>query len=295
MSSFTTDSEQLEEIEVLLSIYPDECELLSDVSPRSIKIRLVGSSEPDQNHVALSMTFEMPESYPTTAIPNIDIEIEKGISKKQIEEIKNIANQIANENIGMPAIFTICESVKEWLQDNNIPGQDGSMYADMMRRMQQKDVEIKKKAEKAANSAAANAEIAIKIIDPEEEERLRKREAGTPVTEETFNAWKKRFEEEMEKLAILSGQDNNKDKTEKLTGKQLFVLSKAGEEVIEEGDQGIDALDLKLRKTTLHDEDDNGNDDDDDDDDDDYIPSDNEGDDVDDDDDDEDYEDENET
>jgi hypothetical protein len=161
-----------------------------------------------------------------------------------------------------------------------------------MRRMQQKDVEIKKKAEKAANSAAANAEIAIKIIDPEEEERLRKREAGTPVTEETFNAWKKRFEEEMAQIALLSGQDNSKDKTEKLTGKQLFLMSKAGEEVIEEGDQGIDALDLKLQKTILHD-----NDEDDDDDDDDYIPSgddDNDDDDNDDDDDDEDYEDEDE-
>jgi hypothetical protein len=98
----------------------------------------------------------------------------------------------------------------------------------------------------------------------------------------------------MAQIALLSGQDNSKDKTEKLTGKQLFLMSKAGEEVIEEGDQGIDALDLKLQKTILHD-----NDEDDDDDDDDYIPSgdddnDNDDDDNDDDDDDEDYEDEDE-
>ena len=280
MSAFATDSEQAEELEVLVSIYPEECELISEVSPRSFKIHLVGSSEPDQNHVAISLIFEMPVEYPTSIGPKIDIEIEKGISKKQIEEIKTLANSIANENIGMPSIFTICEGIKEWLQDNNIPGQDGSMYADMMRRMQQKDVEIKKKAEKAANSAAANAEIENKIIDPEEEERLRRREAGTPVTEETFKIWKKKFEEEMAQIALQSGQDNSKDKSEKLTGKQLFLQNQAGveETIEEEGDQGVDALDLQLQKAGL--------DDDDDDDDEDYVPSDEE------DNDDEDYEDE---
>jgi len=279
MSAFASDVEQSEELEVLLSIYPDECELISDITPRSFKIHLVGSSEPDQNHVAIAVIFEMPIEYPTSIAPNIDIEIEKGISKKQIEEIKSIANRIANENIGMPSIFTICEGIKEWLQDNNIPGQDGSMYADMMRRMQQKDVEIKKKAEKAANSAAANAELSHKVIDPEEEERLRKREAGTPVTEETFMIWKKKFDEEMAQLALQSGQDNSKEKSEKLTGKQLFLQDKAGvEETIEEGDQGVDALSLQLQQTGLEDDDD--------DDDEDYIPSDD-----DEEDDDEDYED----
>jgi hypothetical protein len=43
--------------------------------------------------------------------------------------------------------------------DNNIAGQDGSMYADMMRRMQQKDVEKKKKEVKAAIALAADSEV----------------------------------------------------------------------------------------------------------------------------------------
>jgi hypothetical protein len=38
----------------------------------------------------------------------------------------------------------ICEAVKDWVIDNNIPGQDGSMYAEMMRRMQQKELETSK-------------------------------------------------------------------------------------------------------------------------------------------------------
>lgn len=59
----------------------------------------------------------------------------------------------------MPSIYTIAEAIRSWLVDNNVPGQDGSMYADMMRRMQQGAVEVKKKAEKAAIIAEAEAEV----------------------------------------------------------------------------------------------------------------------------------------
>ena len=64
----------------------------------------------------------------------------------------------------MPAIYVIVEAIRGWLQDNNTAGQDGSMYADMVRRMQQKTVETKKKAEKAAIVAAAEAEVKPKFL-----------------------------------------------------------------------------------------------------------------------------------
>jgi hypothetical protein len=31
----------------------------------------------------------------------------------------------AEENVGMPSIYTIADSCKTWLQDNNVAGQDG--------------------------------------------------------------------------------------------------------------------------------------------------------------------------
>jgi hypothetical protein len=59
----------------------------------------------------------------------------------------------------MPSVFAVAESLREWLVDNNVPGQDGSMYADMMRRMTQKDVGEKKKEMKAAVAFAADSEV----------------------------------------------------------------------------------------------------------------------------------------
>jgi hypothetical protein len=63
--------------------------------------------------------------------------------------------------------------------------------------MQQKDMQQKKQSEKAAITAAADSEFREVIIDPAEQERIRRRQEGTPVTLETFNQWKKAFEDEM--------------------------------------------------------------------------------------------------
>lgn len=67
----------------------------------------------------------------------------------------------------------------------------------MMRRMQQKDMQQKKQIEKQAIKAAADSEFQEEFVDPAELERIRKRQEGTAVTLESFNAWKKEFDEEM--------------------------------------------------------------------------------------------------
>lgn len=41
-------------------------------------------------------------------------------------------------------------------------------------------------------------------IDPEEEARIRRRQAGTQVTPESFLAWKEKFDAEMLELKIAS-------------------------------------------------------------------------------------------
>ena len=217
---------QNEELEVLMSIYPEEYELLVSEPLKKVKIHL----KPLENESFVEINFiaELPLNYPLETTPIIDIECIKGLSKKHCDELKMLSENIANENIGMPSIFTICEGLKDWLLDNNHPGQDGSMYSDMMRRIHLKDNVSKKKAEKAALIAAAENEMVGKDqIDPLEEERIRKRQAGRPVTEETFNEWKARFDVEM--LALQSSMKDNdsvKDFSLKLSGKQWFMLHK---------------------------------------------------------------------
>lgn len=150
----------------------------------------------------------------------------------------------ARDNMGSPSIFSISEVVKEWLQDHNLPGQDGSMYADMMRKQNEKVIETKKKADKVATLMAAEMDNRKDEESPEELERIRKRQAGHPVTLESFNAWKEKFEAE---LLIAKTSSNlvviNMREDDRPTGKQLFLSNKATQEseeaLIAEGEKEL--------------------------------------------------------
>jgi hypothetical protein len=136
------------------------------------------------------------------------------------------------------------------------------MYSDMMRRMQQKDVDKKKTEDKAAIARAADAEVPLSLsllsrpsppldqksasapsLDPEELERIRKRQAGHPVTLEAFMEWKVKFEAEMMSLKIAQHGPVDKDREDKPTGKQLFLSNRAGleEALIAAGEQETSA------------------------------------------------------
>jgi hypothetical protein len=71
----------------------------------------------------------MPATYPSSSPPILSIQIVKGLSATQGDELKEVADRVASENIGVPSVFAVAEAVKEWLVDNNIAGQDGSMYS----------------------------------------------------------------------------------------------------------------------------------------------------------------------
>ncbi|CAE7649378.1 unnamed protein product, partial [Symbiodinium microadriaticum] len=187
---------------------------------------------------AVDLICVIPEAYPMVA-PEIEIEIKKGLGSKNKEELLELLTACANDNLEMPSIYTIVEAAREWLVDNNVEGQDGSMYAEMMRRMQQKDVEKKKQREKAAVISAADSEKVGSALDPEEEERIRKRQAGHPVTMEVFMEWKVRFEQEMRELRMSQGGAASVDRDDKPTGKQLFLSNRAGleEALIAAGEQ----------------------------------------------------------
>lgn len=230
---------QAEEIEALEAIYPDEFESISSVEPYSYKVHLVPNPGQDDNHVAIDLVCNIPPEYPSE-VPDINVEIKKGLGSKHKEELMELINATALENLGMPSIYTIAEVVREWLIDNNVAGQDGSMYADMMRRMQQKDIEKKKKEEKAAIISAADSEKMSSEVDPEEEERMRKRQAGHAVTVEVFHEWKKKFDAERRALKIArEGAPSDKDTDDRPTGKQLFLSNRAGleEALIAAGEQ----------------------------------------------------------
>ena len=134
--------EQEMEAEALSAIFDTAFTIRSSTQPFIWSIKLVpvdcGDDEDESevtNHVMVNLVATIPPTYPESALPQLDIEVIKGLSPDNKNEILDIANNEAQANEGMAAIFAVCEAVREWLADNNVKGlDDASMHAQMMRK-----------------------------------------------------------------------------------------------------------------------------------------------------------------
>ena len=159
--------------------------------------------------MALTLNCSIPATYPDTA-PQLEIILNKGLTEQQQVEMSSLLSEQIEELSGMAMIFTLCESLKEYLVENNQKGNDGSEYQEMVRRATQQE---KKEAKVAAEAAAIERQRELDDEGPKEI-------IGTPVTVESFNDWKLKFE--AENLNV-HGTFAHVRKTDKLTGRQLWL------------------------------------------------------------------------
>lgn len=219
--------EQEMEAEALAAIFDTSFEVISSSQPFEWSVKLVpvdcgGDEEEEekQNHVAVKLISKIPLDYPEESLPELDIEVIKGLALEQKQDILALANDEAEANAGMPAIFAVCEAVRTWLADNNVKGlDDGSMHAQMMRRAKEAE-RSKAKAEQKFEAQKEEEEMTQAEL---EELAVRKRRAeGTPCTEENFNAWKEKFDKEMAQKKI----DDDEQAQKEVSGKKKSVEKK---------------------------------------------------------------------
>eukprot|EP01039_Chlorochromonas_danica_P002422 gene2422-2655_t len=259
----SNQQDQLDELEAIGAIFVDEhSEILEEEKAKIIEsngwgeesvshlVRLRLEPQPDDSgkiHIAVFLVCAMTEDYPSNRPLLTACHVEKGLGETHLAELIEICRNAAESNVGMPSIYLVVEAAKEWLQINNLPGLDGSMYSEMVRRMQYEEVERKLEVEKAAIKHAADSErrVGDDEMDEAELERIRKRQAGTMVTVETFMAWKKSFDEEMalknSALAEIAAATELR-----LSGKQWFLQQKNGGAESEDVDE--DAFIAQLEK-----------------------------------------------
>lgn len=144
--------EQEMEAEALEAIFDTAFTIRSTDQPFVWSVKLVpvdcgGDTEEEEkaNHVMVNVVATIPLNYPedSESLPELDLEIIKGLSEDNKKEILVLANEEAEANAGMPIVFAVCEAVRTWLADNNVKGlDDASMHAQMMRKA--KDAERQK-------------------------------------------------------------------------------------------------------------------------------------------------------
>jgi hypothetical protein len=210
----------LEEFEVLESIYPTE---LSKISERDIHIDV----EPDDivdgaDLLQLTLTVHYTEGYPDE-LPVLTVEaIEGELDDDELESLLNELRAVGEENLGMAMTFTLVSHLREQLTSL-----------------------VRLRAENKAKAENEKERLAIE----EEEARTR----GTPVTVESFQVWKskfdkelasKKFREEGERMKSLTPKEKEEWKRagSRLTGRQLFERNRNLEEdtLMEEGTVSVD-------------------------------------------------------
>jgi len=236
--------EQEMEAEALAAIFDDCLEIISSTQPFEWAVDLypeqLAADEEDedapQNHVGVKIVAKIPLTYPDESLPEFNIKILKGLTEEHEQELKELANEEAENNRGMPVMYAVCERLREWLLENNEKGMDDrSMYTQMLKREKEKERE-EQKAKQIFESQKKKEEM----TDAESEELAvrRRRAEGTQCTDDTFAAWVNRFNDEMEeerqrlkgeaaadskRRSAAKGAPKEVDKTGRFTGFQHFT------------------------------------------------------------------------
>ncbi|KAI8251640.1 RWD domain-containing protein [Colletotrichum sp. SAR11_239] len=208
--------EQVEEREVLDSIFPDE---ITDVSETEYRISIVLDVLGDEEPPTMLLQVRYPEAYPDEA-PMLDLQSTPNAAphewfnvSQDKERLLQGLEETIQENIGMAMVFTLVTTLKEAAENL------------VEERKQAKDKEH---------------EEAVLAAEREENKKFQ----GTPVTPETFLKWRADFIKEMEELRQKEDEERlaelKKAKVKepvKLTGKQLWERGLAGK-VDDDDDEG---------------------------------------------------------
>eukprot|EP00213_Chloropicon_mariensis_P001904 CAMPEP_0197477656 /NCGR_PEP_ID=MMETSP1309-20131121/19607_1 /TAXON_ID=464262 /ORGANISM="Genus nov. species nov., Strain RCC998" /LENGTH=217 /DNA_ID=CAMNT_0043018725 /DNA_START=96 /DNA_END=746 /DNA_ORIENTATION=+ len=197
------DMEQEMEIEALEAILMDDIQKLSD-SERDdlglddvgiatpcyrVKVEAVENAEANTFPPVLGLIFAHTEKYPDE-LPFLKLESMSSLTVSDLDKLLVLMKEKMEECLGMSMIYELCTEAKEWMQSKM--GMDDVI---------EDEEEAKKRRQ-----------------EEEDERRAKERAMGTPVTPETFAAWKVKFDKEMEETLGVKKDVNE----HKLTGKQFF-------------------------------------------------------------------------
>ncbi|MCJ1240554.1 hypothetical protein MMC14_008558 [Varicellaria rhodocarpa] len=217
--------EQIEEREVLDSIFPDEIIDLSETSYRiSIALDIAKQDDDDSDPPTLLLTVTYPDTYPDIP-PALDLSTPPNPSKYAFLDVQDDKQHLISaleptieENLGMAMVFTLVSTLKD--------------SAELLISERQKAAQAVKDFEAAK-------------VEEEENRKFH----GTSVTRESFLEWRENFRNEMDEVEEKKREEKEADDKkkrvkveEKLTGRQLFERGLVGKMEEEDEDGEVDAL-----------------------------------------------------
>ncbi|KAJ7709930.1 RWD domain-containing protein [Mycena rosella] len=230
----------LEEFEVLESIYPSE---LTKISDTIIQLDVEPEdSEDGAEQLRITLEVQYPPEYPDV-LPELSLHAIEGEGEMEYSEMNDLLNDlraVGEENLGIAMTFTLVSHLREQLS-----------------------VLVKTRSEKRQKEETEKERLAIEA----EEARTR----GTPVTPESFMAWKIKFDQELAAAKKVREDEKLRGSTPKereetrrivgrLSGRQLFEKNKNLEEdtLLEEGTVSVDISQYERTRREEDEEEDEG-------------------------------------
>ncbi|KAK6454232.1 RWD domain-containing protein [Scheffersomyces xylosifermentans] len=249
------EDEQREELEVLQSIYPDELKVLSDTHFQ-IRIKL---DTPSTREHTLLLDVRYPAEYPEV-IPQLDVEIAEDLPDEEDDEDydddddyeSNYADyddssddedtKAAKKALNMSETVEFSKSDLKKLHDKLIEEATVQIGIPMVFALA---TQLKDDAEQLWKESLdrMQAEYDRQLLEREAQEQ--KKFNGTPVTVESFSAWRSKFREEM-KFEEQLKQKFDAMHQGKLTGREIFEKGLA-----KEADDEESALTEAVKKVAI--------------------------------------------
>ncbi|PVD28392.1 hypothetical protein C0Q70_10979 [Pomacea canaliculata] len=199
--------EQRNEIEALMSIYPEELQIVQD-SPHFVFQLTVSSSESEEpkdpenendidDRVTCVIQFTYAPTYPDEP-PLIEIISSEKMDDEQQTKVLDFINEQVQENLGIVMVFTIVSALQEKL---TVMVEDAKRLAEEQRIQKEKDDEEAALKKFEGTRVTIESFLAWKAkFDAERKERKRIQEEGVEVDESLF--------EDMEDLDIDDADDD---------------------------------------------------------------------------------------
>jgi len=258
--------EQAMELEAIEAIYGDDYKKLEENTSGGIatfEVTLVpeAGADEDVNHVSVAMRVAFTATYPE-APPELSVRVVRrgAIMDEMVGEFEKELREAATseELLGQPMVYALAEKVQEWLVEHNKPEMD--MHSEMMARLAVTEAQSRS-SEPVDVSDDAGGSGKQRGKGGKEPEGSWRANAGadalnqaltgefTPVTPESFMAWRKDFEARQLAAAAMAkagsgrGSQNTKAGSEGVTGRRLFeggsILLDSDAGALEEGEEDM--------------------------------------------------------
>lgn len=194
-----TREEQATELEALEAIFGTDYTLLEEATNESGARFQVGLTDDTDVDVKIRLVFKHSETYPRQPITLVMHSL-GGVSAPRRRLLQGYLESVAQDNVDMPAAYTICEAARDWLVHNVVQA-GGSAHA----------------------GEEEGREHRFETLDSTQSERVEvisSKAVGTPVTVETFAAWREKFMIEVEMQR--SREEIDRRNSDKVTGREFF-------------------------------------------------------------------------